>query len=123
MQNMLKKTMDYHQNDVSFFSSIEKYLHRIRTLAFDTLLKKQILSFSENHSLLYQRIFENEMVISGIKYCSIFLCFALNSVLVFFASQPPSLASFFHVLLISSDRAAYSVRSVQKIRVVFASSF
>lgn len=106
-EKYIKKTKDYHQNDVSFFSSIEKYLDRIRILAFDTILKKKIMSFSENHSFLYQRVFENEMIISGIKYCTIFLFFALNSTFVLLTHQPNLIFSFLPILLVSALTTGY----------------
>lgn len=97
----LDKTNEHYQKDVKFFLSIGNFLKQIRTLAFDTLIKKQILSFSENNAFLYQKIFENNVIISGIKYCIVFLLFALNSVLFFSFSTSPNIIPFLSVLFIS----------------------
>lgn len=99
--HFLLKTNEHYQKDVRFFLSIGKFLKQIKTLAFDTIIKKQILSFSENNSFLYQKIFENNVIISGIKYCIVFLIFALNSVLFFSVTQTQEFLPFLSVLFIS----------------------
>lgn len=84
---LLSKSDKSYQNDISFFSTIEKYLPRIRTLGFNSILQKKILSFSGNSVLFYQKIFENEIVITGIKYCGVFILFSLNAGLFILNAQ------------------------------------
>lgn len=98
---LLKKSEKSYKKEISFFSTIEKYLSKIRLLGFNEILQKKILNFSGNSVLFYQKIFENEIKITGIKYCGVFLLFSINSGLFIFNSQKNEIANFLPVLLFS----------------------
>jgi len=105
-----EKTNRSSENDMSFFTLIEKYISLIKTLSFNALLQKKIIGFSGESSNFYQKIFENQFVILAVKYSSVFSIVCMNSGLFLFISNASSVSSFIPVFTISILLSAYTLK-------------
>ncbi len=109
VEKLLSQTAECYKKDIHFFQLIEHYLQRVRLLAFDTILQKKVISFSGDSSPFYQKIFENEILVTGIKYSSVFLIFCLNAGLFLFTNTTYDFVSFLPVVVISTLMSFYFI--------------